>query len=137
VGKSGPRDLSTVDRRDGYFLEGETRRESGDEKREIEELLKRDWEESNGGETLIGVDQLAQNQEVYSVERAYARHLIRSKWPLLLPQRIWSKANPQLQGLPTESGCDAAKLRALVMQPRERSAESRPNVANEGLQRPS
>jgi len=35
--------LFDVDRRDGYLLEAKERRESGDDKREFEELLKQDW----------------------------------------------------------------------------------------------
>ncbi len=39
--------LCDVDRRDGYHWKAKERRESGEDKREFEELFKRDWQEFN------------------------------------------------------------------------------------------
>src|SRR2546423_14108030 len=43
LAKCGPRNFSTVDQRDGYLLDCERRRESGEDKREFDELLRQDW----------------------------------------------------------------------------------------------
>jgi len=60
--------------------EGETRRESGEDKREFEELLKQDWLEFKRRENVgRGVHQREQNRQVFSVEgaRSRRRHQIR------------------------------------------------------------
>jgi hypothetical protein len=60
-----------VERRDRYYWQAKERRESGADKREFEEFLRRDWLDLERRRTMTGV-QLDQNRQVYSVEGADA-----------------------------------------------------------------